>query len=64
MLWLKVGGGDLFETETLLAPYGDETLGDDIDTVNRFYPARGMPSNYLVFHYGWGLSVVRLLDSQ
>jgi hypothetical protein len=64
-VWLQVGGGDMFESETLLAPLGDEDMGDDIDAVNRVYRSRGLSANYLVFHDGLGgLSVVRLSDGQ
>lgn len=53
-LWHEVGGGDLFETETILSPAGSVALGDDIDTVNAYHYEQGMPKRYLVFHVGTG----------
>jgi hypothetical protein len=52
--WIETGGGDVFETEELLCPtqqnYEDLT-----------WPARqaGLPEDWVVFHIGWGTSVVR-----
>jgi len=62
-LWEVTGGGDLFESETILSPFGDANLGDDIDSVNEFHYSQGMKRDYLVFHVGTGLSAVRLADS-
>jgi hypothetical protein len=61
-LWEVTGGGDLFESETILSPFGDANLGDDIDSVNEFHYSQGMKQDYLVFHVGTGLSAVRLAD--
>lgn len=60
--WQVTGGGDLFESETILSPFGDTYLGDDIDSVNEFHYSQGMKRDYLVFHVGTGLSAVRLAD--
>ena len=48
------GGGTLFETETLLGPYGNPDWGDGLDEVNRHYRAQGLPSHFIVFHTGLG----------
>jgi hypothetical protein len=50
--WVETGGGDVFETETILGPLGDPALGEDIIEVNRSLHQAGMPEQYLVFHTG------------
>lgn len=61
-LWKQTNGGDLFESETILSPFGDDSLGDDIESVNEFHYSQGMAREYLLFHLGTGLSAVRLSD--
>ncbi|VXD15692.1 conserved hypothetical protein [Planktothrix serta PCC 8927] len=61
-LWKRTNGGDLFESETILSPFGDDSLGDDIESMNEFHYSQGMAKNYLLFHLGTGLSAVRLTD--
>lgn len=56
--WEETGGGDIFETETILGPLGDPQLGDDIATVNREIRSRGMPDRFVVFHQGLLMSAV------
>lgn len=58
--WSETGGGDLFESETILGPFGQVELGDDVDSVNEFHKRKGLPSDYLIFHTGMALSIVRL----
>jgi hypothetical protein len=59
--WCEAGGGDLFETETILSPFGRSDLGDDIETVNQFHRQKGMPGDCIIFHTGiGGLSVVHI----
>lgn len=53
-MWATVGGGDFFETETLLSPIATTELGDDVVSVNAYHRARGMPGRYIVFHVGAG----------
>lgn len=60
-LWAETGGGDVFETETILAPFGDASLGEDIIEVNRSLHEAGMPSQYLVFHTGLLTSAIDTL---
>jgi hypothetical protein len=50
--WQETGGGDVFETETILGPLGDPQLGDDIASVNREMCSRGMPEKFVVYHVG------------
>jgi hypothetical protein len=56
--WQETGGGDVFETETILGPLGDPQLGDDIAAVNREMRNRGMPERFLVFHVGLTTSAI------
>lgn len=61
-VWRRTGGGELFESESLLAPFADRSRGDDIDSVNAAYRRAGMPISHVIFHLGVCLSAVRLLD--
>jgi hypothetical protein len=63
LLWQATGGGDLFESETLLGPFGDRPLGDDVDGVNAIHHGRGMDSDYLIVHVGIALSAIRRSDN-
>ena len=58
--WQEAGGGELFETETILSPCGRGGSVDDVRTVNEFHRQRGMPADWMIFHMGLGgLSVVQ-----
>src|SRR4051812_36753612 len=41
--WASTGGGEVFETETLLSPFGDPSAGDDVDSATSFHRERGLP---------------------
>ncbi len=56
--WQETGGGDVFETETILGPLGDPQMGDDIASVNCAMRSRGLPARFLVFHTGLLVSAV------
>ena len=59
--WCEAGGGELFESETILSPIGRGDLEDDVETVNQFHREKGMPADWLIFHMGiGGLSVVKI----
>ena len=60
--WQETGGGDVFETETILGPLGDPELGDDIAAVNREMKERGMPERFVVYHVGLLTSAVDTLS--
>jgi hypothetical protein len=62
--WIETGGGDLFESETVLGPFASVELGDDVDSANRGRWQEGMPADWLVFHDGLGLSVVLLSSGE
>jgi hypothetical protein len=62
--WCETGGGDLFESETILGPFGSEDLGDDVDSVNQAQWQNGMPIDWLVFHTGVGLTVVKMSSGE
>ena len=49
--WRRTGGGDVFESETLLGPLSaDES--DNVLGTNEFYWSEGLPRNQLIFHKG------------
>ncbi|MGH9344606.1 MAG: hypothetical protein ACRD19_12710 [Terriglobia bacterium] len=54
IVWAKTGGGEIFESETILGPFADSALGDDVDSVNEHLRAQGLPPEFLVFHAGVG----------
>lgn len=56
--WEQTGGGDVFETETILGPLGDSHLGDDIAAVNHEMKTRGMPARFVIYHIGLLTSAV------
>jgi hypothetical protein len=59
--WCEAGGGDLFESETILSPFGRSDLGDDVETLNQFHRHKGMPADWIIFHTGiGGLSVFQI----
>jgi hypothetical protein len=60
--WVATGGGDLFETETILGPKSSEELGDNLFTENDRLQKAGLPTDYMVFHMGLFLSAIRLRD--
>jgi len=61
-LWRETGGGDFFESETIVGPFGDEVLGDDMRGFNELHRSQGFPPGYLLFHGGLELSAIRLSD--
>jgi len=63
-LWCETGGGDLFESETILGPFGPRDTGDDVDSVSQGQWQNGMPADWLVFHTGLGLSVVKMSSGE
>ncbi len=52
--WRRTGGGDVFESETLLGPLASET--DNVLKVNELHWNKGLPRDLLVFHTGYCLS--------
>lgn len=63
-LWRDTGGGELFESEVILGPFGDSRLGDDVDSVNEVHRGRGMDPRYLIVHVGSVLTAIRLADKK
>jgi len=61
-LWRWTGGGELFETETLLKPIINETNYDSVMTINAKWRQRGLSDRYLIFHIGMMVSAVRSKD--
>lgn len=62
--WAATGGGELFETETLLSPVGDPCAGDDVDGVTLSHRERGLPRDWVLFHVGWGMSAFNTEDGR
>jgi len=60
-LWCDTGGGEMFESETILSPKGRSDLADDVESVNEFHKQKGMTRSWLIFHTGiGGLTVVKV----
>lgn len=55
-LWATTGGGDMFETEEVLAPTGVDD--HDLEAINRRLWAAGLPDRLLVFHSGLYLTAI------
>jgi hypothetical protein len=49
--WRRTGGGDLFESETLLGPLATEET-NNVLKVSEFHWNNGLPRDLLVFHMG------------
>jgi len=50
--YCMTGGGEIFESETILGLYSDQVFGDDLESMNKYYRNKGMPINWLLFHIG------------
>lgn len=57
-LWKQTGGGEIFETETILGPRLDET-DSSLIARNAVLRGEGLPEPYVVFHEGIFLSAFR-----
>lgn len=55
----RTGGGDAFESGTILHPFGGETTGDNADQANEEHRRQGLPPHLWLFHVGLCLSAVR-----
>lgn len=56
--YVYCGGLDFLETETILGPFGNPDLADDLKSVNLFHRKNGLAHSCLVFHRGTvGLSI-------
>lgn len=55
LLWNRTGGGDLFESETILQPFGvrDDDL---VCRVSEMFWKKGLPQDHYIFHKGMCLS--------
>ena len=68
-LWQQTGGGDVFETETILRPTVASTpnrcfVEDDIEGINAACAEEGKSGDLYVFHRGLFPSAVRLSDQR
>ena len=57
-LLCATGGGDAFETETILGPHGRADLGDDFVGANEWLHDNGLPQNLVAFHRGLFVSAI------
>lgn len=60
--WISTGGGEMFESEYVLAPCGSTYLGDNLFSYNEELRDRGLPVDYVVFHVGMAVSAIRQSD--
>jgi hypothetical protein len=60
--WATLGGGDLFESETLFQPIPDHL--DDIEAENRRLWKRGLSASFLVFHSGVVISAIDQMSGE
>jgi hypothetical protein len=56
--WLHTGGGTVFESEELLAPFAGPAAAGILER-NAWHHSKGMLDGFLVFHEGLWLSAVR-----
>src|SRR5688572_9151940 len=63
-LWIRTGGGELFESEKVLSPFGDATVGLNVTARTDDLHKEGLAKSRLVFHEGLGLSAIRLTDNK
>jgi hypothetical protein len=49
--WRRTGGGDIFESETLLGPLAADE-NDNVLKLNDYHRGRGLPDELLIFHIG------------
>jgi len=68
-LWQATGGGDVFESETILRPMVPSVpnrgfVGDDIESVNAPLAAVGNPHGLYIFQKGAFHSAIRLGDQE
>jgi len=66
-VWQLTGGGDVFESETILRPSvptppNEFFIEDDIESANLAHDANGKPSDFFLVQQGTFLSAVRLPD--
>lgn len=61
-LLAQTGGGDIFESETILGPFRDAELGDNLFAYNKQLRKSGLSDGVVVFHTGMTLSAVRLTN--
>ena len=67
--WQQTGGGDVFESETILRPTVVSTPNscfaeDAIEGINAAYAEEGKSGDLYVFHLGFFPSAVRLSDQR
>lgn len=64
MFLSATGGGNMFESENILSPFGSQELGNDIESTNDWYLDNGLSDDLMIFNTGAYLSAVRLSDQK
>jgi hypothetical protein len=54
----QTGGGDMFESETILSPMAGEETGDRAADANAFHHERGLAAELWLFHVGMSFSAI------
>lgn len=49
-LWRDTGGGEMFESELVLAPFSDRRSDEEVIAVNASHWTRGLPRDLLLVH--------------
>jgi SMI1/KNR4 family protein SUKH-1 len=64
--WSVTGGGEMFETETMLRPLRSDDDGREeiLDVTNWLRTAKGFQENLLVFHQGLAYTAIRPADGR
>ncbi|MCU1306650.1 MAG: hypothetical protein JWN45_1345 [Acidobacteriaceae bacterium] len=63
-LWVFTGGGVVFESEQILAPWQVHSFAKSLENVNTEHLLRGKPSRLLIFEEGSFLSAIDLLTQK
>jgi hypothetical protein len=63
-LWVRTGGGDFFESETLFAPFSNLFAQDNLEIVNSSLWSRGMPKDLLAIHDGMQFTALVISSAQ
>lgn len=58
------GGGEIFESETILGLYKNQVFGDDLESMNKYYQNKGMSIHWLLFHIGIKNSALNMDTSE
>jgi hypothetical protein len=60
--WAATGGGEIFESESVLRPLISPDGQEEVEQVTQWCVHRGMPPGLIVFHQGLGFTATRSGD--